>query len=166
MSQQKQKQKQQKKTPRRINKIKIQNKLNFWGHFHFPMHCLLKRWTLGLWKLIPTDKYRHNLQVTPFSLAQYYFSWDFYIMKNIKHNISKPLLLVSFVFLTEILLKLPTNNTHILILFLSKLIKSFQLYAFFFHNALLTQPRDGTQVSSIAGKFFTIWGTREALIAC
>ena len=54
-----------------------------------------------------------------FSLAQCYFSWDFYIMKNIKHNTSKLLIRVSFVFLTEILLKLPTNIIHILILFLS-----------------------------------------------
>ena len=27
-----------------------------------------------------------------------------------------------------------------------------------------SQPRDRTQVSSIAGGFFTIWGTREALL--
>ena len=27
-----------------------------------------------------------------------------------------------------------------------------------------SQPRDGTQVSCIAGRFFTIWATREALL--
>ena len=27
-----------------------------------------------------------------------------------------------------------------------------------------SQPRNGTQVSHIAGRFFTIWGTREALL--
>ena len=29
-----------------------------------------------------------------------------------------------------------------------------------------SQPRDWTQVSRIAGRFFTIWATREALIRC
>ena len=32
----------------------------------------------------------------------------------------------------------------------------------YYYSVIKKQPRDGTQVSNIAGRFFTTWHTREA----
>ena len=65
-------------------------------------------------------------KLPPFLLLGAIFLGTFTLLKT-SNIIQVTINIGTLVLLTVIILKLPTNNTHILILFLSELIKSFQL---------------------------------------